>query len=220
MTRGRRLRERQAVVFGLLAAALVLTGVGSLLIYSGAVAAPFDRGFSSAEDDSPYKGVPQPCLPKDTLPVNPADIRNITVLNASGRAGLAKAVSKELINRGFTFATTGNISTTEDTGGVFIRFGEGGAAAAYTVGAQFESPRMLLDARADDPATDVNEGASLDIVVGSTFAKMRPADSVTLDTQIPLQNPAHCTAIAKIKPLPVLPTPTPTATEVPQPAAG
>ena len=41
------MHERQAVVFGLLIAALAVVGLGALAVYTGAIDAPFDRPLSS-----------------------------------------------------------------------------------------------------------------------------------------------------------------------------
>ena len=43
------MHERQAVVFGLLIAALAVVGLGALAVYTGAIDAPFDRPLSSPE---------------------------------------------------------------------------------------------------------------------------------------------------------------------------
>jgi hypothetical protein len=213
--RRRRLQERQAVVFGLLLTSLLLAAVGALLVFTGAVASPFDRGFTTAADDAPYADVKPPCLPPDTRPALPTEIQ-VTVLNSSDRKGLAGAIAQELTNRGFSFAKVGNIALDPktkkpvggDTGRTQIRFGPGGIAQAYTIAAQFEQPAMLLDAR---PANaDGVPDATVTVIVGTDFEDMVPPDKTGIDAAIPLQSPKNCVAIEKLTPIPTLPTPTPT----------
>ncbi len=51
--RRRHRRERQAVVFGLLIAALAVGALGAIAIFTGGIEAPFSRPFTTRAPDDP-----------------------------------------------------------------------------------------------------------------------------------------------------------------------
>ncbi|MGH3588425.1 MAG: hypothetical protein ACRDQ0_19135, partial [Pseudonocardia sp.] len=85
MTRRKREHERQAVVFGLLIAFLLIAGLAAAAMYSGAFSSPFSRPVYTPVAEVPQ---PEPCLPQvdgqpdGALPVPYSKIR-VRVYNAS-----------------------------------------------------------------------------------------------------------------------------------------
>jgi hypothetical protein len=197
--RRRHRRERQAVVFGLLVAALALAGLGSVAVFTGTISSPFSRGFSTAKPD-PATARP-PCPPAGTLPVAYQNVQ-VTVLNASKRPGLATETASALASRGFVILKTGN-SPAAVRGVARIGFGPAGVAAAYTLAAQIDGALLALDARAD---------ATVDLLVGTTFSALLDPGAVTLDPAVPLRGPARCVPLADAPPA--------AAPAAPAPAAG
>jgi len=179
--RRRRVRERQAVVFGLLAALLGVIGLWAVGVYNGAVALPFDQGFSAAEKIvDPVK--PTACLPANTLPVGAKKI-TVNVMNASDQAGRAASVAKELGNRGMKIGETGNATTPRTV--TSIVYGPKGLAAAYTLSAHFTESALILD--------DTVEDASLTVNIGSSFKSLVSVDDVALEAQTPMVTREGCT---------------------------
>jgi len=210
------MHERQAVVFGLLIAALAVVGLGALAVYTGAVEAPFDRPFSSAAPVDDLADVDVPCLPDGTLPVGTGDV-HVTILNASGRdeplAGLNEDV---LVERGFAVDAVGNAPDLDgDTKGdtvtrTQIRFGAPGMAAAYTLAAHYPNAGLVLDARTD---------ATVTLYVGQDFDGFVEPEDVGLAADVPLMSRPDCVAVETITPEPL---PVPAAPEAADgaPAAG
>ncbi len=170
--RRRHQQERQAVVFGSLVAALAVLGLGAVAVYTGAIRAPFlDRGFVTPSSDVTASTLPPPPCPPDGAVPLAYDQVTVSVYNGSDRSGLAGTTADVFASRGFAIGTTANYPTAIDLP-VEVLFGQSGVAAAYTVAAQLIGPRLVLDTRED---------ATVDVVVGASFAGMVPADEVTLD---------------------------------------
>lgn len=194
--RRRRKHERQALIFGLLIAFLAVSGLAAAAIYTGAVTAPFDRGFSTEEAVRDQVAT-QPCLPDGTLPVPYRDV-TLKVLNATERSGLAAQVSAVLTSRGFVVSAT---KTQEaKLTDVRISFGTQGLAAAYTVAAQFPKANLLYDARED---------ASVDVALGASFTDLVPTEEIVLAPDTPMTSVDGCRSLDSITPEPL---PTPSAT--------
>lgn len=178
--RRRHRRERQAVVFGAMVAAMAVAGLGAAAVYTGVVSAPFAREFTTLTTPAPAIAAP-PCPPEGTLPVTYAETQ-VRVLNGAGTAGLAGQVGSELVARGFVVTATENFAGGY-AGTSLIRFGEAGLRSAYTLAAQLEAPVLELDRRAD---------ATVDLVLGSSFTTMLDPTVITLAPDQPLAGPPGC----------------------------
>ena len=159
VARRRREHERQAVIYGVLVAALLLVGVGALAIYTGAIDAPFAREFTNPRAVEEQTVTP-PCLPAvegqpdGALPIASADV-HLRIYNASGTPGIAGANRDVLSRRGFTIDAIGDHTTVLPRSE--LRFGTQGIVAAYTLAAHFPRMNMVLDTRED---------ATVDLLVG------------------------------------------------------
>ena len=193
------MHERQAVIFGVLLAALALAGLGAAAIFTGSLSLPvFARDFAKVPTPTASQD-PYPCPPAGALPVAANQI-TVKVFNATTRVGLAGATGAALTERGFIVASAENATATYD-GTARIIFGVTGVAQAYTLAAHIDGAVLVLDPRAD---------ASLDVALGAEFAELKPLDTVTLDPAAPLVAPAGCTPFDEVV--------APVATEAP--AAG
>ena len=200
--RRRHKHERQAVIFGSIAAALAVASLGGAAVYSGTLSVPMlDREFTTPEAEDVASMPDPPCPPEGTLPVAYNAI-GVNVLNGSGRSGLAGTTSTALTTRGFAVLSTGNYPATVSSP-VQIGFGEAGLASAYTLAAQVDSPRLLLDTRVD---------ATVDLVLGEDYTDLLDPALIVIDPVAPLVGVPGCvaleTALADAVPGP---TPTPTA---------
>ncbi|WP_083371705.1 LytR C-terminal domain-containing protein [Paraoerskovia marina] len=202
--RRRREHERQALVFGILIAILAVIGVGSLAVYTGAVESPFNRGFTTIGESKDT--LQQPCVPDETMPVSYKSV-SVTVLNASGRTGIATITGDMLVDRGFQVAEVGNAldenGNAEELPYTLVSSNAAGLAAAYTVAAQLTNSAVVLDDR-PEPTVDVRVGANFDGLI--------PEDEVTLEADVPLTSPDQCTDVEDITPR-HSPEPEPEATE-------
>lgn len=178
--RRRHRRERQAVVFGAMIAAMAVAGLAAAAVYTGVVSAPFAREFTTLTTPAPTVAAP-PCPPEGTLPATYAETQ-VRVLNGAGTAGLAGEVSNDLAARGFVVAATDNFPGGY-AGTSLIRFGEQGLRSAYTLAAQLEAPVLELDLRAD---------ATVDLVLGDAFTSLLDPTLITLAPDQPLSGPSGC----------------------------
>lgn len=188
--RRRHKHERQAVLFGMIIAALAVVALGALAVYSGAVTLPGQPEFRAVEEKGTRIEQPQVCVPPDTLPVAAGEV-SVTVLNGSDRAGLAGSVGELLADRGFLIENTGN----DPRGPVLslISFGAEGIAQAYTLRAHIPDAQLVLDART---------GTSVDLTVATSFTTLAPLETVELDPATALTPVAGCADIATVTPLP------------------
>ncbi|EYR62387.1 hypothetical protein N866_08955 [Actinotalea ferrariae CF5-4] len=178
--RRRHRRERQAVVFGAMTAAMAVAGLAAAAVYTGVVDAPFAREFTTLTTPAPTVAAP-PCPPEGTLPVTYAETQ-VRVLNGAATAGLAGEIGNELVARGFVVQATDNFPGGY-AGTSLVRFGETGLRAAYTLAAQLEAPVLELDRRAD---------ATVDLVLGSAFTTLLDPTVITLAPDQPLAGPPGC----------------------------
>lgn len=180
--RRRRMRERQALIFGSLVAALGIVGLGAVAVYSSDTTLPFDEGFSYKEKpvDPVY---PTACLPEGTKPVAYSKVK-VNVYNASeDRTGLASAVSKGLRDRGFEIQEIGNSS--EKRVGDAIVYGYKDLSRAYTLAAHFPSAALILD--------DDREERVVDVLIGQDFKALISEENVLLDSETPMVGRQNCT---------------------------
>lgn len=195
--RRRHMHERQAVVFGVLLAALALAGLGAAAVYTGKLDLPgLDRAIAVAPSPTEV-AQPYPCPPTGALPV-PYGKVTVNVNNATTRVGLAGATATELQARGFAIGTKSNVDSYD--GVARISFGKNGVAEAYTLLAQFDGATMLALA-GDDKAVSV--------ALGAKFESLKPADKVGLDPAKPLVAPKGCMPYEKFASTAQTPAPTP-----------
>ena len=190
----------------MLIAGLAVVALGAFAVFTEAIPAPFARGFTSAAPTAGPLTAPPPCPAEGTLPVAYQSIP-VNVLNATRRGGLATGAATALANRGFVILSTGN-ATTAVTGVARISFGAAGVGAAYTLAAQIEGATLVLDARAD---------TSVDLALGSEFAKLLDLATIILDPAVPLVGAEGCVPLAEaeMEALPVVvPTEAPAAVPV------
>ncbi|WP_246117309.1 LytR C-terminal domain-containing protein [Cellulomonas composti] len=196
------MRERQAVVFGVLLAALAVVGLGAAAVYTESLDLPFmNRDFEAEPTPTPTRAN-FPCPPEGALPVAYSAI-TVNVYNSTTTGGLAAATQSQLVERGFTAGSTGN--QPEYDGTARITFGAQGVAAGYTLAEQFTTVTFLLDGRQD---------ATVDVTLGTDFEALVAPEEITLDPTVPLVAPAGCTPYADIV------EPAPTVSASPTPAAG
>ena len=197
--RRRHMRERQAVIFGVLIAALAVVGLGAAAVYTDSLSLPWiDEDFQA--EPSPTPSISHyPCPPEGALPVAYGSI-TVNVYNSTTTSGLAAATQGALVERGFVAGTTGNQPTYDGT--VRITFGVPGIAAAYTLAEQFPDATFMLDGRQD---------ATVDVTIGTDFESLVAPEQITLDPATPLVAPAGCTPYDEIAP----PTPTTSTTATP-----
>ncbi|MCA5894336.1 LytR C-terminal domain-containing protein [Isoptericola sp. NEAU-Y5] len=192
LTRRRREHERQAVVFGLIIAFLLIAALGAVAAYSGAISTPFSRPIYTPVAVAPS---PEPCLPAvkgqpdGALPV-PYEKIKVRVFNASETGGIASATAEVLDERGFTVIATGDMSRQVETSE--LHFGVKGITRAYTLAAQFTSIRLVLDDR---------DGGSVDMLVGNRYTPPMNADQVLITADTPLQDVQGCVPADQITPI-------------------
>jgi len=182
-------RERQAVVFGVLIAAMAVMGLVAVAVYSGTIAPPISVSFAS-DKGTPDAATTPPCLPTKgkTTPVPYKKIK-INVYNASQHRGIAAAASNTLQERGFTILSTGNSKA--PVNGVRISFGKKGVTRAYTLSAHFTDPVLYYDARKD---------ATIDVTLGQNYDGLVKNDDVTLDADTPMENLPGCSPVDQLVP--------------------
>ena len=179
--RRRHKHERQAVIFGLLIAALAVTGLGAVAVFTGGIDAPFSRPFTTRAPAAAPSVVPPPCPPDGTLPVAYGQVQ-VRVLNATDRVGLAADTATALTTRGFGVVGTGN-SPSPVVGTARLSFGAAGVPAAYTLAAHVPGATLVLDNRQD---------ATVDLAVGSEWVSLVDPSGVVLDPNAPLVGQAGC----------------------------
>ncbi|MFI2102859.1 LytR C-terminal domain-containing protein [Isoptericola sp. NPDC019693] len=193
-TRRKREHERQAVVFGLLIAFLLLAGLAAAAMYTGAFSSPFSRPIHTPVAEAPQ---PEPCLPPvkgqpdGALPVPYSKVK-VRVYNAAdGSEPLAGANEDVLSERGFDVVDTGN--WVEKLGQSEVRFGTKGITRAYTLAAQYPDVRLVLDDRT---------GSTIDLLVGEEYSPPLSEDSVLLDAETPMKDVESCVPASEITPIP------------------
>lgn len=210
--RRRHVRERQAVVFGVLLGGLAVAALGAAAVYTGSWEPPLlARDFSSPAPTG-LAAANSPCPPEGATPVPYGQVA-VNVLNSTSRVGLAGDTASALASRGFTIASENNATAmgySSYDGTALIQFGTQGVAAAYTVGAQFDSPQLVLDTRAD---------ATVDVVVGSRYNALVAAADVVLVADEPFAVPDDCIALDQVTAIPQPTPPPPPATEETAPPA-
>ena len=136
--RRRHMHERQAVIFGVLLAALALAGLGAAAMFTGSLNLPvFARGFE-AEPTATATQLPYPCPPAAALPVAANQV-TVRVFNATTRVGLAGATGASLQERGFVRTEFGRQVVAE-----FVGHGRGPFLEKSTALADANPPRVIV----------------------------------------------------------------------------
>jgi len=151
------MHERQAVVFGVLIAALALVGVGAAGIITGAISSPISKPISTRSVTDDAMTTATPCLAKGTKPVQYAKV-TVNVYNGGEVRGLAGDVASKLAKKGFQVNNPSNTSQAVTT--------------TVIVGANVNNPEVKLvlsmfkkaKARADG-----RSDRSVDVLVGSKY---------------------------------------------------
>ncbi|MEG3614709.1 LytR C-terminal domain-containing protein [Isoptericola haloaureus] len=196
VTRRRRKHERQAVVFGLLIALLVVLGLGALAVYTDTIEAPFSEPIHTPS--AAAATIEPACLPvnerwPDGAPPMQYNNVNVRVYNAADiNFNLAGANADVLTERGFNVRDTGDF-TYEIEGRSEIRYGVKGIREAYTLAAQYADVRLVLDDR---------PGEFVDLLVGQEWREPLPVEEVPLENGEPMANLPGCLPAEEIDPIP------------------
>ncbi|WP_407320395.1 LytR C-terminal domain-containing protein [Isoptericola halotolerans] len=195
VARRRRKHERQAVVFGLIIAFLVVLGLGALAIYTDTIDSPVSEPIYTPS--TAVEHMAPACLPEDedspdgVLPM-PYDKVRVRIFNAAdNRFALAGASEDVLSDRGFDIRDTGDF-TYQVEGPSEIRYGTSGIVQAYTLAAQFDDIELILDDRG---------GKVVDLVIGTGWAEPLPVEEVPLAADQPLENLPGCVPAADMEPV-------------------
>jgi hypothetical protein len=176
-----RARHRKRLTFVAAASALLL--VASLIYFTvGEIIFPAQtQGVSSKI--SPQNDYPLPCLTEAVDSVDPGEI-HIRVLNGTSKGGFARAVSDALALRDYSVLPPSNApDTVQET---YIYFGVNTIAHAYQLAREFYDPVLILDDRED---------YLIDVVIGSKFENLVPAESVAaVGSGVQISSPVGCVA--------------------------
>ncbi|MCQ1954534.1 LytR C-terminal domain-containing protein [Arthrobacter sp. zg-Y238] len=157
--RARRRRRLHNSVVGFLALLLVLAVILAQGLISGWVRLPSAAPSTSAGPVDECPAGPFPYLDPATVTVN--------VYNATASPGLGGTVGNALNERGFRVDRVGNSSVNRSGMTALVLSGPSGLAAAYTLQQHIPGTDYVLDKRTD---------ASVDVVIGSGFQELLPAE--------------------------------------------
>jgi hypothetical protein len=186
--RKRRLIMRQTAIFGLLVALLVVVGAASAATFFGRmdplVSAPFSSPTAESEDYGPM-----PC-PRDESAMYPqAGLVRVNALNGSKAFGAATYLSLALESRGFGIGRVAD-APFDYSGVALIRTGQQSVNRAYLLLAHApEGTIMVMDGRTDE---------TVDIIVGSEYETLRPAETVEVQAGTVIPFPPGCTPVAEL----------------------
>ena len=160
LRRAQRRRRLHNTVIGVLAILLVGAVVLAQGLVSGWVRLP-----SAAEPGSATGPVDE--CPAGPFPYLDPGTVSVNVYNSTAAPGLAGTVGTELDARGFRVENVGNSSVNRVGMTALVLSGPSGFAAAYTLQQQIPGTEYVRDGRTD---------ASVDIVIGSGFTELSPAE--------------------------------------------
>jgi hypothetical protein len=180
-------RRRQKRVFSIVATALVVAFVISLLFVSGI----FGSKKKSSPANQPNFGAASVCAPagQDNQPAKypqPSAVR-VRVLNGTKSVGFARAVGGALENREFQIADILNYKS-NNVERTTIYYGVNAVTQAYTLNANFSDAQMVMDNRQDD---------LVDVVVGASFQDLVPKKKVPTVNAV-VENIKGCTPLDKV----------------------
>ncbi|MCL1898194.1 MAG: LytR C-terminal domain-containing protein [Micrococcales bacterium] len=184
----RNLVIRQALIYGLLVSAFVVVGVASYGMFTGRIDPWFAQDFTGKPSPS-VEVLPQPCplSPASVFP-EPSSIE-VNVLNASGKAGAAKAGAGVLELLGFQ-ALAANSSSGNYDGGIKVVSGIAGVDMAYALLKVLPESTILV--------MDVRNDASVDVVLGQMAEPFPPPAEVQYEPGTSIQPVAGCRPAAEI----------------------
>lgn len=177
--RRRHLQQRQTVIFGSLIAGLLVIGLAAGAMWVGILPTPVNIPIHAPEPEN--TAPPPPCPPPDATPVPYGEIA-ANVLNGTDRARLAASTAAGLAEHGVSIDQQENASVRYE-GVARIVTGPTAVAEAYTLAALFPEAEIELDGRSEDV---------LDVIVGDTFDGLLPAESVTLEEEVPITPMPGC----------------------------
>jgi len=174
--RTRRLRATQLGIFSLLA--LLLIGVGAYAVgqFREPVQEPGVIGATSATEESTGLTCPEP----GAVPLPPTSV-TVTVLNGTGRGGLAGDITEQLAERGFAVGDAGN--TKKASGAATVVYGPKGYLAARSVQAHVPDAALQLDEREDE---------TVDLLLGNGFSTLVKEKDATAALEKPVEIPEGC----------------------------
>lgn len=156
-----------------------------LMLWSGILPAPFDPGFSSAQDDA--TPVVQPCPPSDATTVDLTKI-NVNVYNGTDTAGLAGSVTSSLTAAGITVKNTADWPKGSYDGDVELTTSAAGLTNAYSLARIFTGTVVIqIDEtqKADDKAVSVVLGSQYKSTIMSTeeIGQVKSGQTITAPAQ-------------------------------------
>ncbi|WP_299036024.1 LytR C-terminal domain-containing protein [uncultured Pseudokineococcus sp.] len=190
--RRRRTRARQSLVFVAIFLVVLGIGIGAAGVNRGWWAGPFGA-------DAPGSAEPSASCPTaTTVPVDAAGVE-VSVLNATTRAGLAGGVAQELTARGVVVGAVANAPEgTQVPGAAQILHGPEGERAAQGLASVAPGAELVRD--------DQRAGPAVDLVLGEAWTQLEPADTPLTASVVPdpASVPAGCPAVT---PAPTTPAP-------------
>ena len=166
---GRR-RRRHRIVIAVLVVLLLLAALFAQALQKGWIVLSEPEVAPSASAECPAG--PFIYQPPETVTVN--------VFNTTPTAGLATQVSDALTERGFLRGTVGNSMVNRAGMTAIIISGPDGEAGAFTLQQQIPGTQYVQDDRAD---------TSVDVVLGSGYTTLVPAESVFTTASGPMSCP-------------------------------
>ncbi|WAP51763.1 LytR C-terminal domain-containing protein [Arthrobacter sp. ATA002] len=166
----RRRRTRHRIVIAVLVSALLLGALFALSVL---------RGWIVLSEPEPAPTASAGC-PAGPFTYQPPETVTVNVFNTTAAAGLAGQVSDALAERGFLRGTVGNSTVNREGMTAIIMSGPEGEAAAFTVQQQIPDTQYVQDDR---------EGAAVDVVLGSGYTTLVPAENVMSTAAGPMSCP-------------------------------
>jgi hypothetical protein len=186
--RKRRLRFRQAAIFGLLVAGLAVVGVASVAMFLGRmeplISAPFSSPSPKTEDFGPV-----PCPADESSMYPQAGMVTVNVLNGSDINFAATYLAQALERRGFGIGRIGN-APIDYSGVALIRAGAKGMSRAY----------LLLGHAPDGTVLSYSDRTdeTVDIIIGDQYDSLRPLEEVAAQAGTVIPFPPECTPLAEV----------------------
>ncbi|MGO2535967.1 MAG: LytR C-terminal domain-containing protein [Brachybacterium tyrofermentans] len=174
--RTRQLRATQLGIFSLLALLLIGVGVYAVGQFREPVQEPGVIGATSATEESTGLTCPEP----GAVPLPPKSV-TVTVLNGTGRGGLAGDITEQLAERGFAVGDAGN--TKKASGAATVVYGPKGYLAARSVQAHVPDAALQLDEREDE---------TVDLLLGNGFSTLVEQKDATAALEEPVEIPEGC----------------------------
>lgn len=168
LARRRRLRHR--IVIGVLVFALLLAA-----LFAQAVL----RGWIVLSEPEPAPTASAEC-PAGPFTYQSPDSVTVNVFNTTPTPGLATQVSDALAERGFVRGTVGNSTVNREGMTAIIISGPNGEAAAFTLQQQIPGTQYVQDDR---------DGSIVDVVLGSGYTSLVPAENVATTAAGPMSCP-------------------------------